>query len=282
MTATLVRVINGQKLPRSILLDKIDRSQGNFDKPRPYAQAAKQTIYVPYVNPIDPTVAGYVDLVPTDEVLLQLNLPKGVIYQLSVSPSGPGTKYVTLLAHSGALTVAPVVTASVHGVNPVQSGTHGQWSAAVGPTANFTDSTANAFVAGDAGKFLTVSGSTHASNNGTFLIASNTSTSVDVIDNAAAVADATATDTWSISSGTTITGTTFLSLTPDHTYVTLKNNSTSAIQILSDTAIIAAGGTVSATSIVIPNAIITIGTPAAGWFVTVQANSKKSNTFTMT
>ena len=91
MTATLVRVINGQKLPRSILLDKIDRSQGNFDKPRPYAQAAKQAIYVPYVNPVDPTVPGYVDLVPTDEVLLQLNLPKGVIYQLSVSPPGPGT-----------------------------------------------------------------------------------------------------------------------------------------------------------------------------------------------
>src|SRR5512135_1133637 len=278
MTATLVRVINGQKLPRSILLDKIDRSQGNFSHPVPYAQSAKQAIYVPYVNPVDPTVAGYVDLVPTDEVLLELNLPKGSIYQLSVSPPGSGTKYVSLLAHSGALTVAPVVTASVHGAATGQTGTHGAFSAAVGPTANFTDATANAFVAGDAGKFITVSGSSHASNNGTFLIASNTSTSVDVVDNAAAVLDGAATDVWSISTGTVITGTTFLSLTPDHTYVILTNNITSATQTISDTAILAAGGSVSATSITLPDSLITIGAPAAGWKVVVQANSKKSAT----
>jgi hypothetical protein len=75
MTIQLVRVINQQTLPRglsrdgSILLDKIDRSQGNSSSP-PYAQLAKQKVYVPYSNPLDTSVKGYVDLVPTDDVLL--------------------------------------------------------------------------------------------------------------------------------------------------------------------------------------------------------------------
>jgi len=197
MTAMLVRVINGQKIVRSILLDKIDRSQGNFT---PYAQRAKQKLYIPYVNPLDTTVPGYVDLVPTDEVLLQLNLPKGVIFQLANAPVGAVTKYVTYFLHSGTLTIAPTVTAAVHAV-PVGS--------------------------------------------------------------------------------STITGTTFLSLTPDHTYVTLTNL-TGSSQVISDTTILGGGGSIGATSIVVPNAVVTIGVPAAGWLVKVQANSKVSNTFTMT
>ncbi len=273
MTATLVRVINGQKLVRSILLDKIDRSQGNSSHPTPYAQTAKQALYVPYSNPLDTTVAGYIDLVPTDEVLLQVNQPKGVIAQLS------NKGYVSVLAHAGSLTVAPVVTASVHGAASGQSGTHGAFAVASAGSANFTDATANAFLAGDVGKFITVSGSSHTVNNGTFAITGNTSASVDVVANANAVLDSPATDTWSISTGTTITGTTLLSVTPDHTYVTLTHSGSS--QVLTDTAIIAAGGSVGATSIVIPNSIIT-GTPAVGWTVQVQANSKKSNVFTMT
>jgi hypothetical protein len=281
MSATLVRVINGQRLPRSILLDKIDRTSGQFEDGITYALQPKQKVYVPYTNPLDPTVAGYIDLVPSDEVLLQLNLPHGVIFKLASSPPGPGTKYVSFFTHSGALTATPVVTASVHGAATGQTGTHGQFAAAVGPIANFTDATASAFAGTDGGKFITVSGSTHTTNNGTFLIASNTSATVDVIDNAAAVVDASAIDVWSIFTGTTITGTTFLSLTPDHTYVTLTNL-TGSKQVLTDTAILAAGGTIGATSIVIPTPIITIGAPAAGWLVQVQANSKKSNTFTMT
>lgn len=75
MTISLIRVINEQTLPQglsrdgSILIDKIDRSQGNSESP-PYAQIAKQKIYVPYVNPINPLVKGYIDLVQTDEVKL--------------------------------------------------------------------------------------------------------------------------------------------------------------------------------------------------------------------
>jgi hypothetical protein len=79
MPINLVRVINEN--PSSVnslsvnldtvLIDKIDRSQSNFTN---YAQIAKQKIYVPKSNPANPAVKGYVDLVPTDEVLLSYNL----------------------------------------------------------------------------------------------------------------------------------------------------------------------------------------------------------------
>jgi len=64
-----LRVIHGQKdeTVSSILIDKIDRSQGNFER---YAYKTKQKIYVPYWNPADVSVKGYIDLIPTDEVLL--------------------------------------------------------------------------------------------------------------------------------------------------------------------------------------------------------------------
>jgi len=271
--ATLFRVVNQQLIRRSILLDKIDRSQGNFTG---YAHRAKQKLYVPYSNPLDATVKGYVDLAPTDEVLLQVNQPKGVIAQLS------NKGYVTFVAFSSALTIAPTVTASVHGVPTGQTGTNGSWAAAVGGFADFTDAVAGAFVGGDVGKFITVSGSAFPlTNNGTFLITVNVGANTDTTKNAVAVVDAGPL-TWSISSGTTITGTTFLSLAPDQTYVILTNNISGATQTISQAAILAAGGTVSGTSIVFPNTLVSIGTPAAGWKVKVQANSKISNTFTMT
>jgi len=77
MSIDLVRVVNAQTLPEglggekgSILLDKIDQSQGHSDSP-PYAQISKQMIYVPFRNPNDVNVNGYTDLVQTDEVMLQ-------------------------------------------------------------------------------------------------------------------------------------------------------------------------------------------------------------------
>lgn len=70
MPLTYVRVVNEQLINRSILIDKIDKSQGNSEG---YAQKAKQKIYVPFVNPLDTTVKGYLNLVPTDEVLLSAN-----------------------------------------------------------------------------------------------------------------------------------------------------------------------------------------------------------------
>ncbi len=71
----IVRVTNQQLLNRSILLDKIDKSQGNSEG---YARRAKQQVYVPYSNPLDSAVKGYSDLSPTDEVLLAMR-PTGSI-----------------------------------------------------------------------------------------------------------------------------------------------------------------------------------------------------------
>lgn len=203
-TVQYIRVVNGQTLPRSILLDKIDRSSGQFLTDITYAQQAKQKVYVPYSNPVDPTVAGYVDLVPTDEVLLQVNQPEGVIFQLSLNPPGAVTKYVTYFGHAGALALGPSITAAVH-------------NTPVGDT--------------------TISGP--------------------------------------------VSGATFLSLTPDHTYVIITNL-TGVVQTLKDTAIIGAAGTISATSIVVPNSIVTGGPVIAGWKVQVQSNSKLSSVFTVT
>lgn len=70
MAIQYLRVVNEQTLNRSILLDKIDRAQGNFEG---YAQRVrhKEQVYVPYSNPLDPNVKGYSDLIAGDEVLLQ-------------------------------------------------------------------------------------------------------------------------------------------------------------------------------------------------------------------
>lgn len=190
MSATLFRVVNQGVLQRSILVDKIDRSQGNFTG---YAQRAKQAVYVPLLNPNDKTVKGYIDMVPTDEVLLSMN-EKGTLAQLQAKG------YVSVTAFSSSLTTAPVISGAVH------------------------NSPANKM---------------------------------------------------------TITGTTMASLSPDRTYVTISSGT--ATQVLTDVQILAASGaSFSTTSIVIPNSIITIGTPAAGWTVKIQANSKQSNVFTVT
>lgn len=109
MSINLVRVVNQQLLPvglsrdGSILLDKIDRSTGQSENP-PYAQIPKQKVYVPRSNPLDPTVKGYVDLLPSDEVLLAA-LPKGSIGGLVTAGQ------VTVSTVSSGLLVAPVVTA---------------------------------------------------------------------------------------------------------------------------------------------------------------------------
>ena len=70
MTITLIRVINQQTINRSILLDKLDDGQANTEG---YASLPKQKVYVPYSNPFDSSVRGYIDLIPTDRVLLSAN-----------------------------------------------------------------------------------------------------------------------------------------------------------------------------------------------------------------
>lgn len=182
MPLSYIRVVNQQVLNRSILIDKVDRSQGNFSG---YAQRAKQKIYVPYVNPLNSAVKGYLDMVPTDEVLLSAD--SGTIKKLQTSG------YVSFTAVAATLLATPVVTS-----------------------------------------------------------ASNAATN------------------------TTINGTTFLSVSPDLTYVTLTN-------LISQSQIIpqSAFTTHTALQIIIPDAAVSIGTPTTGWTVKVQSNSRNSNVFTL-
>lgn len=193
MSINLVRVVNQQLLPvglsrdGSILLDKIDRSTGQSENP-PYAQIAKQKVYVPRSNPLDTSVKGYVDLVPTDEVLLAA-LPKGSIGGLVTAGK------VTVATVSSSLLVAAVISSgSVAGTD------------------------------------------------------------------------------------TTLGGTTFLSVAPDVTKVILTNNVSGAKQ----TVLQSSFSSHNATTIVIPDSAVTIGTPAVGWTAQVFSNSKLSNVFTLT
>jgi hypothetical protein len=200
-TVQYVRVINSQKtFGNSVLLDKIDRTSGQFETDLGYAQTPKQAVYVPYVNPIDPTVPGYLDLVPSDEVTLQLYQPQGVINQLQVQG------YVTVVLHHSAAVATPAITSAVHN-SP----------------------------AGD--------------------------TTIDGPGS----------------------GATFVSLTPDHTYI-IVTNLTGVSQVINTSlaSFGAAGGSVAAAAIVLPNSLITGGPVVAGWKVQVQANSKLSNVFTVT
>lgn len=103
MSVNFIRVVNQQTIARSILIDKIDRSQGNFTG---YAYRAKQKVYIPFANPVDPSVKGYLDLVPTDEVLLSSN--SGTIKGLT------NTGRVSFSVVNSALTAAPVVTSAVN------------------------------------------------------------------------------------------------------------------------------------------------------------------------
>lgn len=115
MSLNLVRVINQQTLPvglsrdGSILIDKIDRSQGNSESP-PYAQIFKQKVYVPRSNPLNTAVKGYVDLVQTDEVKLASE-PDGSIGGLVAAGK------VTVSVVSSALVAAPTAS-GVTDANP--------------------------------------------------------------------------------------------------------------------------------------------------------------------
>jgi hypothetical protein len=112
MSINLVRVTHTQVLRPgisrngSILLDKIDESQGNHSSP-PYAQIRKQALYVPFSDPTTPSFAGYLDLIQTDNVKLASEHPDGVIVGLAARG------LVTSVVVSSALIATPVITNAV-------------------------------------------------------------------------------------------------------------------------------------------------------------------------
>lgn len=189
--STLIRVVNQQLVARSLLIDKVDRSQGNFEG---YAQLAKQAVYVPYSKTTDAVVKGYIDMVPTDEVLLSLD--SGTLKKLAAGG------YITTTAFNSTLIATPVVSGA----------------------------------------------------------------------------------TWNgVSTALEITGTTFTSLAPDTSKVIITDAAGTSTQTLTDAAIVAGASpsAFGATSIIIDNTLITIGTPTTNWTVKVIANGKTSNTFTL-
>ncbi len=123
MAINLLRVINQQTLPQgisrdgSILLDKIDRSQGNSSSP-PYAQLAKQKVYVPYANPLNTAVKGYVDLVQTDEVLLAAEADGSIGGLAATSPAR-----VTVAVVASNLIAAPTLATASNANPTVLAGT---------------------------------------------------------------------------------------------------------------------------------------------------------------
>ncbi len=123
MPITLARVVNQQTLPSglsrdgSILIDKIDMSQGNSSSP-PYAQRRKQKIYVPKVNPLNSAVKGYVDLVQTDEVKLALEADGSIGGLVNTVPPR-----VSVTLFSSALIATPVVASGNHADPVVITGT---------------------------------------------------------------------------------------------------------------------------------------------------------------
>lgn len=104
MSASFLRITHQNKggSVKSLLLDKLDRSQGNFSG---YAQRRKQKIYVPGRNPLNPSVLGYIDLVPTDEVGLALGLENGVIKNLAAQ------NYISVSVVTSSQLVKPIITA---------------------------------------------------------------------------------------------------------------------------------------------------------------------------
>jgi len=86
----------------SILIDKLDKCQGNFTG---YQLRAKQPVYVPKWNPLDTNVKGYIDLAPTDEVLLSASIGaiKGLVDEGIISVDS---------TVSPAAIVAPVISST--------------------------------------------------------------------------------------------------------------------------------------------------------------------------
>ena len=279
MSTTLIRVVNQQRLIRSILIDKIDRSQGNFDGS---GRRAKQKVYVPYANPLDSTVRGYIDMVPTDEVLLSMN-GKGTLAKLA------SAGYISTTAFSSSLTATPVVSAAVHG-------TLGAIAGQIGVAATIATSVgAKAIVIGllgmtasSVGHTLLMSNGAVGANNGPFVITDYLGPTSVKIANSAADGSGSETNNGTLhwteeTIVTTITGTTFLSMSPDVTRVTLTTPG-GVSQTFTDATLLAAvlPTSFANTSIVIDNTLVVGGPVVATWKVQITANSKVSNLYTVT
>ena len=302
---TFVRVVNQQLIQRSILIDKIDRSQGQFETGTSYAQVAKQAVYVPFSNPNDSTVKGYIDMVPTDEVLL--SLAKGTLLKLA------NAGYVSTTLFNSSLTAAPVVTAaSVANSNFSVTGTT---LASLSPDVtyvtltNLVSGVQTTSIVSTLTDLLTLANqlkakfNTHRTQAGIHPVndTTNVVTAANATDLASALTllnqikteyNAHRTQATVHSTNDTTNVTSSSNATDFGSAATLANElkadfdahiaSTTFHSLADATNVVTAAGITSVTStkIIVPTASIT-GTPTTGWKVVVRANSKNSNTFTM-
>lgn len=304
--STLIRVVNQQLVQRSILIDKVDLSQGNSEG---YAQRAKQKVYVPYANPLDATVKGYIDMVPTDEVLLSLG--KGTIKGLE------DAGYVSTTAFASALTATPTVSNAVlaQASSLVVTGTVLPSLSPDLTSVKLTNLTPTvqsflqtAFSATEA-QLVTLVNELKADINAHFTQATvhavddavNTIGTADATDTASAITlvnviktkyntHRTQATVHTVNDAVNVVGT--AAATTFATAILLANEikadyrlhrveaTVHSVDDMVNTTTAPALGTVSATQIIIPAEAIT-GVPTTGWTVYVVANSKTSNTFTM-
>lgn len=370
MSVQLVRIINSQTRVRglvandgSILIDKIDKSQGNSENP-PYAQNAKQQIYIPYANPFDPAVAGYTDLVQTDEVKLALEEGGSIggltqfippvasvafvnsdLIQTPVVGGATNSGGSTFIGGSTFVSVSPdrtrVILTNLSGVQQIieeanMTITDNLIEIADGvvtgtPTVGWgiqviaNSKESNSVLVGTAPIITTVvtdvfdevtitglnlgSATSVTLNDGSSdqvilaaSFSSNTATSIvialgdiagdpittwtafatvsgedsNVVNVTIDADDPVITGAANAASATTIDGDNFTTLV-GVTTVLLDDTAGSTQEI-------AEGDftSISTTEIVIPDGVVTIGTPTTGWEATVTANGEDSNTFTLT
>ena len=110
MSITLIRVVNQQTIHRSLLLDKLDDGQANT---MGYAHNPRNKVYVPFTNTTDVSgqllpvpVKGYLDLIPSDRVLLSAN--HGTISGLKAMGK------IDSFAFSSALVAIPTISGATH------------------------------------------------------------------------------------------------------------------------------------------------------------------------
>lgn len=312
MTASLLRVINSQTIIRSILLDKIDESQGNS---MGYALKPKQKLYIPYVNPVDAAVAGYVDLVQTDNIQLA-QAAKGVIAGLvaagrittaSIHSSQIATPVVSGAVHASGetsvtgttfLSVAPdhtyVRLTNLSGVSQTFSDTQLSTGALTDLVAlsNSLKTIINAHMANTGGVWHT---NADVTNPIATAAATDLATAITLLNqikvkyeahrvliagpthsNADAVNTITAADATDMASAVTLSDMLKLKFNTHRSQATVHAlNDTVNVVTLTN------GDAFSNTNLQIRDSDVTIGTPATGWIVRVQANSRFSNNSTI-
>ncbi len=314
----MLRLIHNQTVQGGILVDDIDDGLPNKEVHRlgsnanpkaytrdGYANKPKQSCYIPYsmTNAGFPTIQGYIDLNQTDRV--NLSNGKGKIYKLSKTPVNQNVAgaahfpMITVVSHTAAQVATPVVTAATSvstnfvitgttfvSVSPdVTTVTFAQGTGATAPSpAVWTQSaitTAGGSISGTSISIPFSAFSTEPVTNNTVVVQaneknSNTFAATSVTDLAPHISAAT-----TVSTNFVITGTDFGATTTLVTFATGTGGTTPSPLTFSAAAIATAGGSITSTTVTIPNSAFTTA-PVAGNTVKVHANGQDSNVFSST